>query len=148
MEILWWHWLVLGLLLVVAELAAPGGFYIIFFGIGALLVAMLAGLGVGEPLWVQILLFAVFSVASLALFRARLLKRFQLDPQAPLVDQLVGAVGLVLTAMGPGDTGKVELRGSAWNARNLSEEMLGAGTRVRVVRVDGLMLMVGPEGAR
>ena len=38
MDILWWHWLVLGLLLVLAELAASGGFYIIFFGIAALIV--------------------------------------------------------------------------------------------------------------
>ena len=37
MTILWWHWLVVGLLLMVGELATPGGFYIIFFGVGAVL---------------------------------------------------------------------------------------------------------------
>ena len=45
MEILWWHWLVLGLLLVLAELATAGGFYVIFFGIAALTVGVLAGFG-------------------------------------------------------------------------------------------------------
>jgi membrane protein implicated in regulation of membrane protease activity len=72
----------------------------------------------------------------------------QVDPQLPPVDQLVGEVGVVLTAMAPGDVGKVELRGSAWNARNVSDGVLGAGVRSRVLRVDGLTLMVGPEGAR
>ena len=32
----WWHWLVLGLVLVALELAASGGFYVIFFGIAVL----------------------------------------------------------------------------------------------------------------
>ena len=45
MEILWWHWLVLGLVLVVAEMASAGGFYIIFFGIGAIVVGILARSG-------------------------------------------------------------------------------------------------------
>ena len=54
MDILWWHWLVLGLLLVLAELAASGGFYIIFFGIGALVVGLLASAGLAGPVWMQI----------------------------------------------------------------------------------------------
>jgi len=32
----WWQWLVLGLVLVALEMAASGGFYVIFFGIAAL----------------------------------------------------------------------------------------------------------------
>lgn len=148
MNIEWWHWLVLGLLLVLFELATPGGFYIVFFGIGAVIVGILAGTGVVGPVWTQILLFGVLSVTSLLLFRSRVLRMMQVDPQLPPVDQLVGEVGVVLTAMAPGDVGKVELRGSAWNARNVSDGVLGAGVRSRVLRVDGLTLMVGPEGAR
>ena len=148
MNIEWWHWLILGLLLVLFELATPGGFYIVFFGIGAILVGILAAAGIGGPVWVQILLFSVVSVTTLLLFRSRVLKWMQLDPQRPAVDELVGQISIVLTAMAPGDVGKVELRGAAWSARNISDGVLGAGTRSRVMRVDGLMLMVGPEGAR
>ena len=50
MEILWWHWLVLGLVLVVSEMATPGGFYIVFFGVGALAVGILAGFDMAGPL--------------------------------------------------------------------------------------------------
>lgn len=41
MDIQWWHWLVFGLVLVLAEVATAGGFYIIFFGIGAIVVGLL-----------------------------------------------------------------------------------------------------------
>ena len=41
----WWMWLAGGLALVVAELATPSGFFIIFFGLGALTVGVLGGLG-------------------------------------------------------------------------------------------------------
>ncbi|HUF46466.1 MAG TPA: NfeD family protein [Vicinamibacterales bacterium] len=147
MTILWWHWLVLGLLLVVAELAAAGGFYIIFFGIGAIAVGLLASVGAAGPLWVQMLLFTALSISSLGLFRSRLLVWFQIDPQAPPIDTLVGEIGTAQEDLAPGAVGRVELRGTAWSARNQTGSMIGRGARCRVVRVDGLMLAVEPEGA-
>ena len=148
MTILWWHWLVLGLLLVLLELAASGGFYIIFFGIAALLVGLLSALGVAGPLWLQLLLFSGLSVGALLLFRARLLKWLQIDPQAPTVDSLIGEIGIVDHDLPPDGVGKVEVRGSAWSARNATSSLLARGARCRVVRVEGLMLFVEPEGAR
>jgi len=148
MELLWWHWLVVGLLLVLAELATPGGFFVIFFGFAALIVGALSGLGFAGPVWTQLLLFSVLSVLSLVLFRARLLKSIQHDPQAPEVDSLIGEIGLLEGAIGPGQIGKIEVRGAAWSARNATSTELPRGMRCRVVRVNGLMLEVEPEGAR
>ncbi len=148
MELLWWHWLVIGLLLVLAELATPGGFFVIFFGVAALIVGALSGLGVGGPMWVQLLMFSVLSVVSLLLFRTRLLKSMQVDPQAPAVDSLIGEIGLLEGAIAPGQIGKIEVRGSAWSARNATSAELPRGMRCRVVRVNGLLLEVEPEGAR
>jgi membrane protein implicated in regulation of membrane protease activity len=148
MNLLWWHWLVLGMVLVVAEMAAAGGFYIIFFGIGGLVVGALAAFGLAGPVWMQILLFSLISVASLALFRGRMLKTFQPDPQAPLVDALVGEVGVAVDDVSPGAIGKVELRGSSWSARNEAGVTVPRGARCRVTRVDGLMLVIVPEGVR
>ena len=75
----------------------------------------------------QTLLFSVISLGSLALFRTRLLKMVQPDPQAPSVDQLVGEVAIATEDVAPGSVGKVELRGSAWSARNDA----GVGRRAR-----------------
>lgn len=148
MDIQWWHWLVFGLVLVLAEVATAGGFYIIFFGIGAIVVGLLSSANVAGPVGIQILLFSVISVGSLLLFRRRLLGWFQTDPQAPAVDQLVGEVAVVTEEVAPGGVGKVELRGAAWSARTTGAAALTRGTRCRVTRIDGLMLFVEPEGAR
>lgn len=148
MTLLWWHWLVLGLLLVVAEMAASGGFYIIFFGIGAIVVGLLASFDLAGPIWMQLLLFSAISVASLLIFRRRLLKWLQVDPQAPPVDMIVGEVGVAAEDLLPGKVGRVELRGAAWSGRNITNVTLARGARCRVIRVDGLTVDVEPEGAR
>jgi membrane protein implicated in regulation of membrane protease activity len=130
------------------ELVTPGGFYIVFFGVGALVVGLLARADLAGPAWMQLLLFSVVSVGLLLLFRARLLKWLQVDPQLPAVDTLVGEVATATGRLEPGSIGKVELRGSSWSARNVSSVVLGQGGRCRVLRVDGLMLDVTPEGVR
>lgn len=147
MELLSWHWLVLGLLLVLTELATPGGFFVIFFGVSALIVGALAKLGMAGPVWTQLLLFSVLSIILLVLFRSRLLKAIQNDPQRPEVDALVGEIGQVEVPIAAGEIGKIEVRGAAWSARNTTSSTLGRGTRCRVLRVDGLMLDIEPEGA-
>ena len=146
MTILWWHWLILGLLLALAEMATSGGFYLIFFGIGAMLVGLLAAFDLAGPVWMQTLLFSVLSVASLLLFRTRLLRAVQREPQSPPIDTLVGEVGSVVDALAPGVVGRVELRGTVWSAKTSTE--LAAGSRCRVIRVEGLLLHVEPEGVR
>jgi membrane protein implicated in regulation of membrane protease activity len=95
-----------------------------------------------------LLLFTIISVASLLLFRGRLLKSVQPDPQAPPVDQLVGQVAIAVEDLSPGSVGRVELRGSAWSAMLTGGGPVARGSRCRVMRVDGLMLYVEPEGAR
>jgi len=148
MSLLWWHWIVVGLLLVLGEIASAGGFYVVFFGIAALLVGILSAFGLAGPGWAQFLLFSILSVGSLAMFRSRLLKWMQLDPQRPAVDPLIGEIGVAQEEITAGGVGRLELRGTAWSARNATSAPLPHGTRCRVVRVEGLMLHVVPEGGR
>ena len=74
MTLEWWHWLAAGLALIVVEVTASGGFYFIFFGAGAIIVAALRLLDLAEPLWLQLLVFSVLSVVSLLVFRNPLLR--------------------------------------------------------------------------
>lgn len=148
MSLLWWHWIVIGLLLVLGEMASAGGFYIIFFGVAALVVGILAAFGLAGPAWVQLLLFSILSISSLAIFRSRLLHWMQLDPQRPAVDPLIGEIGITQEDIVAGGVGRLELRGTAWSARNATSAALPRGLRCRVVRVEGLMLHVEPEGGR
>jgi hypothetical protein len=143
---LWWHWAVLGLLLAAAEVITPGGFFVIFFGLAGLGVAVLVAAGLAEPLWLQTLLFSVFSVASLLLFRNRLLGWVARNTPPPIkVDNLVGESAVAAVAIEPGAMGRAELRGASWSARNDGTARIEAGARCRVVRVDGLVIGIQPE---
>ena len=148
MAIAWWHWLVLGLLLIALELAASGGFYIIFFGVAAVIISLMAALGADAPVWVQLLLFSVLSIGSLQFFRSPLMRWLNIDGQGGDVDSLVGETGVVQQEIAPQGIGRVELRGSTWSARKNGASPLAAGRRVTVVRVDRLMLIVEAEGVR
>ncbi len=137
-------WLAAGLALVVAELATPGGFVIIFFGVAALMIGVLGLLGVVSSAPLQFLLFSVLSVGSLALLRARLQSKLR-TPGASNVDSLIGDLAIPQERLSPGVVGKVEVRGSTWSARNTSSVTLDPGQRARVAAVDGLTLAVIPE---
>ena len=137
-------WIAGGLALVVAELATPSGFFIIFFGLSALTVGLLTGFNVVNATWAQWLLFSVLSVAYILLFRRRLHDRVQIPPPSN-IDSLIGVLAIVQERLLPGVVGKVEVRGSSWSARNTSNVTLDAGQRARVTGVDGLTLAVVPE---
>jgi membrane protein implicated in regulation of membrane protease activity len=141
----WWVWVLVGLGLLGLEMVTPGGFYVMFFGAGALLVGVLVGLRVLHAPWLQWLLFSVFSVLSLVLFRGRLVAWSHGGGQAPAVDSLPGEVATPLEDLPPGAIGKAELRGSAWTAHNVDARPLARGQRGRVVRVDGLTLDIRAE---
>ena len=140
----WWIWLALGLILMVIELATPSGFFVMFFGLGALTVGVLTRLGVAGPPWMEWLLFTVLSVVYVLLFRGRLQQRVQ-HPENDNIDTLVGELALPRERIPPDGVGRVELRGTIWNARNDSTVPLEPGRRSRVTRVDGLVVSVRPE---
>ena len=121
---LWWHWLLLGLVLTALELATAGGFYIVFFGVAAIIVSVLVLLDVGGPVWFQLLLFSALAVASLLFFRNPLMRRLHLTGGAPDMDTLATETGTVLEAMAPGANGRVEVRGTTWSARNVGTASL------------------------
>jgi hypothetical protein len=138
----WWLWLLVGLALLGLELFTPGGFYVMFFGVGALMVGMLVGMDVGGPPWVQWLVFSAMSIISLLLFRGRLLARFQAGERAAPMDNLEGEVVIPMEDLAPGAVGKAELRGTSWTAQNADDRPLAKGQRCRVARVEGLTLLI------
>lgn len=147
MTVEWWHWMALGLVLVVLELAAPGGFFVIFFGLAAIVVGALVFLDAGGPLWVQLLAFSVLSAVSLLLFRNPLMRRMKFDRGTDDLDNLTGEPATALDDIAPAEAGRVELRGTTWRARNGGQAPIARGSRVRVVAIDRLTVVVIPEGA-
>jgi inner membrane protein len=138
----WWAWLALGLGLILLELLTPLGFYLMFFGVGALALGALASLRLPVPLWGEWLLFSGLSVAAMLLLRRPLLARFHRDGQRLAIDSLVGETALALEDLAVGATGRVELRGTTWNARNFGAYPVARGQRCTVEKIEGLLLWV------
>jgi membrane protein implicated in regulation of membrane protease activity len=70
---IWWYWMLLGLVLLGVEMVTPGGFYILFFGLAALIVGSLTNLRLTEAEWFRWLLFSGLAILSLLVFRGPLL---------------------------------------------------------------------------
>ncbi|HKY71304.1 MAG TPA: NfeD family protein [Nitrospira sp.] len=142
----WWYWMVLGLVLLGAEMTTPGGFYILFFGLSALLVGALAGFDIVIMDWLQWLLFSVIAIGSLLLFRGPLLARIDEGTKSHVdVDSMIGEVATALEALPAGETGKAELRGTTWTTKNVGSTAVRKGQRGRVTKVDGLTLWITAE---
>src|SRR5262245_23538124 len=143
----WWLWVLVGLALLALEMLTPGGFVALFFGAAAVFVGTLGGLGLDMPGWLEFLLFSILSIVTLLFLRGPLLRR--MHPPQPAggtrVDSLVGEAATLVDDIAPGALGKVELRGTAWTARNDGAGALRRGERARVVRVEGLTLWIRAE---
>ena len=143
---IWWYWMILGLALLGAEMTTPGGFYILFFGLSALVVGTLTGLQVVQADWLQWLLFSVIAVGSLLLFRGPLLAMLGNGRMGQMdVDSMIGEVAIPLEAIAVGATGKAELRGTTWTAKNVGATAFSKGQRAKVTRVDGLTIWIMTE---
>ncbi len=138
----WWTWLIIGLVLMLADLLLPTGFFLFFFGVGGVITALLAGLGVLTSFAPQGIAFIVISLLCVALLRKPLLTKFHFRNRTHAVDSLVGETAQALEAIAPQAIGKVEMRGSFWSALNTGSELIGLHARCRVEKVDGLTLHV------
>src|SRR3712207_4984916 len=107
----WWYWILLGLVLLASEVLTPGGFVLLFFGLAAVAVGVIAGLGFSEPTWLQWVLFSGFSIVSLLVFRGPLLTKVKGRSEGESIrDTLVGELAIPLEDLSPKQTGKAELR--------------------------------------
>ena len=143
---IWWYWMLIGLVLLGAEMVTPGGFYILFFGLAALAVGTLAGVGLVQAEWLQWLLFSGLAILSLLIFRGPLLAWIKTqDNEVPNVDSMAGESAIPLEDLVPGGTGKAELRGTTWTAHNAGAALLKKHQRCKVDRVEGLTLWITAE---
>ena len=133
----WWMWMFLGVLLLVVEMATPGGLFAVFFGIAAFAIAPIAASGASPTL--QWTLYTVVALALVATLRSYLSRLLAARGSAP-VENLVGEHAVLIEDLPAGGQGKAELRGTPWTARAASGEALPKGQRCRVERVEGLTL--------
>ncbi len=138
----WWMWMVAGFIMLATEMVVPG-FFLLFFGIGAVLMGFFQLLVPGVELWVELLIFLAVSTLCLALFRNKLIAYIEKkSPSKKAVDSIQGEFAMAMEDIAPGQISKAELRGSSWNALNLGGTVIVKGQRCRVELMDGLTLHV------
>lgn len=136
----WWVWVLVAFLLLTFEFFSTT-MHIGFFAVGAFLVAILVAIGIGGPLWAQLLTFAITSVVALIFVRPYVVRKLGLS-RTVVVDTLIGEEAITTDEIAPGANGRADLRGSTWSARNVGETTLTKGQRCTVERVDGLLLLI------
>ncbi|MDR3220456.1 MAG: NfeD family protein [Candidatus Accumulibacter sp.] len=139
----WWHWVVLGLGLSLFELAIPS-FFILWFGIGAVVVGLLLLLAPGLTLAWQLLVWAGISGALAVLWFRYLLPKTR-TTVGTSADGVAGEIGVLVSELQAHNRGKVRfqkpiLGDDVWEC--YAEQAIAAGERVRVVAVEGNFIKV------
>jgi len=142
---LWWHWMVLGAVILGAELIAiDAQFYLVFLGISAALVGLAGLVGISMPEWAQWTAFAVLSLASFFTFRKSLYEKIR-NGAVGFRDSISGDTVDIKDELAAGSESRTEFRGTKWTVRNTGSEPISAGSRAKVVKVDGLTLHIEAE---
>jgi len=142
-EFSFWYWWVLGLILLILEVFAPGAFFL-WMGISAGVVGVIAWLVPSLSIEWQMLIFTVIAIASVVGWRAYLRKNPVETDQPSLNRRGEQYVGRVFTLDAPivNGVGKIRVDDTMWRIEGTDCE---AGGKVRVVGVDGVNLKVEAE---
>ena len=137
-----WLWMIGGILLLIAEVIAPG-FFLVFIGVAALATGAFTLL-FGMPLAFQLILFTIYALVAVMIGRKGYANQAA-DSSDPLLnDRAARMVGKSVTVIAAVDehSGRVRVGDSEWSARGGPGR---PGERVRITGVDGNCLLVEPE---
>jgi inner membrane protein len=138
-----WLWLIGGIVLLTAEVIAPG-FFLIFIGAAGIATGLLS-LALGLPLTMQLGLFAALTFLAVRIGGRRFYaSRYDYTADPLLNDRVGRLLGRVVVVVQPVDSngGRVRVGDSEWSARGGPAAI---GDRVRIVDVEGNCLKVEPE---
>ncbi|RGC67164.1 hypothetical protein C5N14_19850 [Micromonospora sp. MW-13] len=136
-------WVVLGVVLAVAEIFTTT-LFLIMFAVGAFAAAGAAALG--APTAVQALVFAAVSALSVAVARPAIRRHARSardSGEQPFgVEAIEGSTALVLERV-DAEQGLVKIDGELWSARSYdATQSFVPGRRVRVIKVQGATALV------
>ena len=139
----WWHWIVLGLCLSIAELAVPA-FFIIWFGIGAIGVGLLLLIFPTLSVASQLIVWAVVSSILVGVW-FRYLRPRTVTAVGTSAANVIGEVGILVSDLNPNSRGQVRfqkpvLGSDLWEC--YADANLKAGDRVRIAAVEGNFIKV------
>ena len=134
-----WMWAIGGLVLLIAEIVAPG-FFLVFLGVAAIatgLFTLLFDLSLAP----QLVLFVIYTALAVMIGKRWYAEPDHADQSTRLNNPSERMVGKTVTVVDPIDEhgGRVRVGDGEWSARG---GPAAAGARVRVIAVDGNCLLV------
>ena len=144
MTFFWYHWAILGVLLILSELVIPT-LVLIWFGIGALVLALLLAVAPDMGLITQLLIWCIVSVASTLIWFKVFKPMRDKTLSGRSSAEAIGEVGLLVNDVEQFRNGKVKFQSpivgsDTWEC--ISDESIKAGTRVKVVSIEGSILKI------
>jgi inner membrane protein len=142
----WWQWAVAGIGLILAELAIPA-FVLIWFGLGALVVALIVAVAPALGLTAQLAVWLLMSLALVALWFKFFKPNYHKTQVGMSGANIVGEVGVLTREVAPFQKGEVRFQkpmvgSDVWPC--IADVSMVSGVRVKVLSVEGSILKVGP----
>ncbi len=139
-----WIWGAVGLILLAAEMAT-GTFYVLWFGIAALILSLVTWLMPELSLGLQLMLFALLSIGALLVWRTYYKKTETHSRVGQAQGEEIGRVGTIVAPVSATENGRIQfaqgLMGSReWTA--VANESIAVGTQAVVTAVEGNALRV------
>lgn len=139
-----WMWGIFGLVLLAIEIVS-GTLYILWFGIAALIVAVLLWLWPAAPVTLQLFLYASLSLSSLYIWRHHYK---QTSPDSRIGQSQgdeIGRIGLIIEPVSPRQNGRIQFTQGVMGSREwvaVASEDIEAGAEAVIVAIEGNSLRV------
>jgi membrane protein implicated in regulation of membrane protease activity len=136
----WWFWTLLGFLLFAGEMFLPLDFFLFFFGLAFLTTGIISWMGIiADTAW-QFTFCGVSSILFVVVLRPYL--KGKLSSNTKPVSELKGDKVIISEDITPGATGKGSMRGTTWQVKNNTNEMLMANSSYVVSATESLTLII------
>lgn len=139
-----WTWGMIGLALLALEMAT-GTFYVLWFGVAAIILAVLTWLMPGMSVAVQLFLFAILSIGSLFIWRTYYKKTSSDSRIGQAQGEEIGRVGIIIEPVSTTLNGRIQFTQGVMGSREwvaVANEPIEAGTQAEVIAVEGNSLRV------
>ncbi|WP_386693122.1 MULTISPECIES: NfeD family protein [unclassified Lonepinella] len=139
-----WHWLILGFVLLIAEIAIPG-IFLLWWGLAAIVVAGIMQVFPALSLASLGIIYAILATILSVLWWKYQHKKDLVDEKHSHLNQrdhaMLGTVGIVREINDNG-IGRGHFGDTTWRIQQAHNEMLQVGDRIKVLTVQGITLIV------
>ena len=141
---MWQMWLIIAGVCFIIEMATIG-FFIFWFGVGAL-ISMIVSIFFPGNILLQSIVFVVSSVILLLLTKPLVNKFTKKDKKIETnAYSIIGKKGIVVQDINPTfGVGQIKVSGEVWSAKTTDESTIEKGTQIEIKQIDGVKAVVEP----